>query len=305
MRLVADIGGTNSRLALAPIGTGSFFRQQNYINADFTCFNDIITDYLSHCNDSVQQLVIAMAGHVTNNVGRLTNLGWVIDGNEIASSFGEIPVLVMNDLTALGHSALQLAPNQIYPLLDLPVSQQAQRQALVVGIGTGFNLSPIVECNGTTVCTAVEAGHTSLFASIYLELERLKCGIADCFPTVESLFSGRGRRKFMAQLTGKHIQNASTYIAKQGNPENQIYDYALDKYAELIGMLLAEYKVSYLPFAGIFIAGGVARSSLVGNRAILCAKTAMSDNEFIKVNTPIWVVNDDAAALVGCATIEL
>ena len=305
MRLVADIGGTNSRLALAPTGSGELLGTRSYVNADYNCFNNVISNYLSNSDASVEQLVIAMAGPVRSNVGRLTNLNWVIDGNKLAQSFGAIPALVINDLTALGHSALKLAPNQISPILNLPVIQQRQKQALVVGIGTGFNVSPIIECNGVSFCAEVEAGHTSLFSSILLELERLMTGLSNEFSTVESLFSGRGRRKFMSLLNGENVKSASSFIAKQGIPENQVYDRALDRYAVLIGMLIAEYKVSFLPHHGIFLAGGVARSSLTGNRAILCAEAAMSENEFIKLNPPIWTINDDAAALVGCASLGM
>ena len=187
----------------------------------------------------------------------------------------------------------------------MPVINHRQKQALVIGIGTGFNVSPIIEFGGVSVCAEVEAGHTTLFSSILLELENLMTGLSHAFSTVESLFSGRGRRQFMSLLTGERVESASIFIAKQGIMENQAYDHALDRYAKLIGMLIAEYKVSYLPHDGIFLAGGVARSSLTGNRATLCAEAAMCENEVIKFNTPVWSINDDAAALVGCASLKI
>ena len=305
MRLVADIGGTNSRLALAPTGSVELTRTRSYVNADYKCFDNVISDYLSNSNATVKQLVIAMAGPVRNNVGRLTNLDWEINGNKLAQSFGTVPALVINDLTALGHSALKLAPNQVSPIVNQPVINHRQKQALVIGIGTGFNVSPIIEFGGVSVCAEVEAGHTTLFSSILLELENLMTGMSHAFSTVESLFSGRGRRQFMSLLTGERVCSASMFIGKQGILENQAYDHALDRYAELIGMLIAEYKVSYLPHDGIFLAGGVARSSLTGNRTTLCAEAAMCENDVIKLKPPVWSINDDAAALVGCASLKI
>lgn len=305
MRLVADIGGTNSRLALAPTGSVELTSTRSYVNADYKCFDNVISDYLSNSNATVKQLVIAMAGPVRNNVGRLTNLDWEINGNKLAQSFGTVPALVINDLTALGHSALKLAPNQVSPIVNQPVINHRQKQALVIGIGTGFNVSPVIEFGGVSVCAEVEAGHTTLFSSILLELENLMTGMSHAFSTVESLFSGRGRRQFMSLLTGERVDSASMFIDKQGILENQAYDHALDRYAELIGMLIAEFKVSYLPHDGIFLAGGVARSSLTGNRTTLCAEAAMCENEVIKFNTPVWSINDDAAALVGCASLKI
>ena len=305
MRLVADIGGTNSRLALAPTGSLELTRTRSYVNADYKCFDNVISDYLSNSNATVKQLVIAMAGPVRNNVGRLTNLDWEINGNKLAQSFGTVPALVINDLTALGHSALKLAPNQVSPIVNQPVINHRQKQALVIGIGTGFNVSPVIEFGGVSVCAEVEAGHTTLFSSILLELENLMTGMSHAFSTVESLFSGRGRRQFMSLLTGERVDSASMFIDKQGILENQAYDHALDRYAELIGMLIAEFKVSYLPHDGIFLAGGVARSSLTGNRTTLCAEAAMCENDVIKLKPPVWSINDDAAALVGCASLKI
>ena len=305
MRLVADIGGTNSRLALAPTGSVELLSIRRYVNADYKCFDKVISDYLSNSDAKVKQLVIAMAGPVRNNVGRLTNLDWEIDGNKLARSFGAVPALVINDLTALGHSALKLTPDQVSSIVNRPVINHRQKQALVVGIGTGFNVSPIIEFGGVSVCAEVEAGHTTLFSSILLELENLMTGLSHAFSTVESLFSGHGRRQFMSLLTGEHVDSASMFIAKQGVPENWAFDHALDRYAELIGMLIAEYKVSYLPHDGIFLAGGVARSSLTGNRATLCAEAAMCENDVIKLKPPVWSIKDDAAALVGCASLKI
>ena len=305
MRLVADIGGTNSRLALAPTGSVELTSTRSYVNADYKCFDNVISDYLSNSNATVKQLVIAMAGPVRNNVGRLTNLDWEINGNKLAQSFGTVPALVINDLTALGHSALKLAPNQVSPIVNQPVINHRQKQALVIGIGTGFNVSPVIEFGGVSVCAEVEAGHTTLFSSILLELENLMTGMSHAFSTVESLFSGRGRRQFMSLLTGERVDSASVFIDKQGILENQAYDHALDRYAELIGMLIAEFKVSYLPHDGIFLAGGVARSSLTGNRTTLCAEAAMCENDVIKLKPPVWSINDDAAALVGCASLKI
>ena len=305
MRLVADIGGTNSRLALAPTGSVELTSTRSYVNADYKCFDNVISDYLSNSNATVKQLVIAMAGPVRNNVGRLTNLDWEINGNKLAQSFGTVPALVINDLTALGHSALKLAPNQVSPIVNQPVINHRQKQALVIGIGTGFNVSPVIEFGGVSVCAEVEAGHTTLFSSILLELENLMTGMSHAFSTVESLFSGRGRRQFMSLLTGERVDSASMFIDKRGILENQAYDHALDRYAELIGMLIAEFKVSYLPHDGIFLAGGVARSSLTGNRTTLCAEAAMCENDVIKLKPPVWSINDDAAALVGCASLKI
>lgn len=305
MRLVADIGGTNTRLAFVPSGSTTPERSQSYRNADFGGFEHVIAEFLPDPAPQLLELVVAMAGPVVGNSGRLTNLDWVIDGAALSDRFGVMSVRVVNDLTALGHAALQLTPDQLVPVVDGSVATSFQRQALVVGIGTGFNVSPAVEASGHIVCTAVEAGHTSLYSSITTALDRLKPGLAQDFPTVEALFSGRGRRKFLSRLTGETVTSATPYIAKSGAPENAPFDTALDHYATLIGLLLAELKIAYLPTHGIFLAGGVSRSSLTAGRSDLCGKAAMRENPYVQMSPPVWLIDDDAAALIGCASIEV
>ena len=304
MRLVADIGGTNTRLAFVPSGQTQIGETRSYKNAQFSSFNDVIVDFLAGFSEP-SELVVAMAGPVVGNRGRLTNLNWVVDGPELSAQYDGVSVRVINDLTALGYAALQLSPDQVMPIVVSAAPATKQRQALVVGIGTGFNVSPVVEAAGQTICPAVEAGHTSMYASISLALDQIEPGLARNFPTVEALFSGRGRRKFLSLVTGQDVLRVTPFIAKQGQAGNEEADAALDTYAKLIGVLLSELKVAYLPTNGLFLAGGVARSSLTGDRTRICAEWAMRENEYVNIAPSLSIISDDAAALKGCAELKL
>ncbi|NRB03426.1 MAG: glucokinase [Rhodobacteraceae bacterium] len=306
MRLVADIGGTNTRLAMVPSGSVRPAAPKSYRNADYASFEAVISEFLPLSGaEPPDQLVVAMAGPVTGNTGRLTNLDWLIDGAQLSMRFSDIPVRVINDLTALGYSALRLSEDQLKPLLVRDVPPSPQRQALVVGIGTGFNVSPVVDTKDHIICPSVEAGHTSLYASIAAMLDSYQGGRANSFPSVESLFSGRGRRKFLSLMTGQTVESATPFIQKYRAPENAAFDQALDAYAELIGALIAELKLAYLPTDGIFLAGGVTRSSLIEDRVDLCCNMIERDNDWVNIKPPVWMIDDDTAALTGCASIEL
>jgi glucokinase len=301
MRLVADIGGTNTRVALAGAAAS-----RSYRNADFLSFEAVLQDFLTQSDAQFDQLVVAMAGPVTGNTGRLTNLDWRIDGAELSARFGGAQVRGSNELTALGYAALDLRDTQLIPVLPrAPRSGSVQQQALVVGIGTGFNLSPVLRANGHTLCPAVEAGHVSLPSVLVSGLDQIQSGLGAQFASVEALFSGRGRRRFLSLVTGQEILRATPYLERQGQADNQVFDQALDHYARLIGLYLSELKIAYLPDGGIYLAGGVARSSLVGNRIAICAKAARRENPVIKADPGIWIIADDAAALTGCGGLYL
>ncbi len=304
MRLVADIGGTNTRLALTGAGSELIENAKGYKNADYARFEDVILAYFDEVGArDPDQIVVAMAGPVSGNKGRLTNLDWVIDGAALSSRFSGARVRVINDLTALGHAAFHLKPAQLLSVVENDPLGSEQPQALVVGIGTGFNVSPAVDLGDRTVCPPVEAGHASLYSSVSAALEDVQPGLSAAFPTVETLFSGRGRRKFLSLVTGQRVDSATPYIAKTGEPGNDTFDTALDSYAHLIGVLLRELKVAYLPTDGIFLAGGVARSSLVGKRAEICCAALLQKNDYVSLSPSVWIIDDDAAALTGCASL--
>lgn len=302
MRLVADIGGTNTRLAFSCSGDVQVETTRSYLNEDFATFDDLLTQFLSSTPMHPNELVLAMAGPVLGNQGRLTNLDWVIDGVVLSARFSGQPVRVINDLAALGYASHRLSPRQLVSIAPAPCPQTAPKQALVVGIGTGFNLSPVIEDQGHILCPAMEAGHSSLPQPIRSALNQMKPELAQQFPTVESLFSGRGQQRFVSLLSGTDGHSAVTVAeeaADSGRP-----DFARDAYAGLIGSLIAGLKVAYLPTHGIYLAGGVARSSLAGKRSQICKTASERRDAPVKISPPIWVIDDDTAALTGCAAIR-
>lgn len=306
MRVVADIGGTNTRLALAAPGVG-LCAQKSFQNADYASFEAVLAAYLAQAprQSDLTECVIAMAGPVHGAQGRLTNLDWEIDAAVLGARFAIPKLRLINDLTALGLAAFDLAPAQLEVIHARPAPRLAQKQALVVGIGTGFNVSPVMEdAAGRRLSLAVEAGHFSLFAALAARLEQIEPGLSLAFATTEALFSGRGRRKFLSLVTKREVARATPFLLATGTPENAPFDAALDLYAELIGMLLAELKVAYLPSDGIYLAGGIARSSLLGARAGICRTAAEAENAAIKIAPSLALIIDDAAALTGAAALS-
>lgn len=304
MHLVADVGGTNARVARVSAAGQPPQDIMSFKNADFKSLSEVFDAYLKRNAFSLpMRAVVAVAGPVAGNAARMTNLSWVVDGAVLSEALEGADVQVVNDLTALGYSALRLQPNQLRALDEVAIPQTDRHQALVVGLGTGFNVSPVIEVKGQLICASVEAGHASLPGRVLDVLADLRPGLEKRFSTVESLFAGQGRRDFLSFLTDQLVDRVSPYLRQSGAPENILFDAALDTYAELIGHLFLDLKLNYMPLSGLFLAGGVARSSLGGHRAELCRAVLRREGQFIETPVPAWIIEDDAAALVGCAAI--
>lgn len=305
MRLVADIGGTNSRLALSLSGTIQTATIKTYANKEWDSLYAIIADYLSR--DGIvapNELVVAVAGPVQGNRAALTNRDWEVETGRLKEVSGVTSAGLLNDLSALGYAVPHLAADQLRVVSADKPKISGPAQSLVVGIGTGFNVSPVFEHAGSVLCPAVEAGHLSMPSSITLLLQDL--GFApDRFSTIEALFSGRGFISFCSSLTGDRALEGTTIVSAYGVPSEAKLTAAVDQYAALLGHLLRDLTLAYMPSAGIYFAGSVARAIMTMAPAV-CIDVLRQPFNIQTVNdAPVWMIQDDLAALSGCAQFEI
>lgn len=297
MRLVADIGGTNARLALANQGALIPHSVQSFANQDWPHLYLIIQSYLEHHQAQPDDIVLAVAGPVSGGTARLTNRDWTITCPELISQFGFKAAHLINDLSALGYAAPALTASQKQVLREASPSLQTT-QSLVVGIGTGFNVSPVLQTLNGTQCLAAEMGHVAMPASI-AQAVQTTLGTANPFPTVEHLFSGRGFEAFCRQFTGKPNLNGKDVIGRYKH--DSLLTIVVDIYASLLGQLLRELTLAYMPTGGIYLAGSVARA-LATTAPHACIETYEKPYQISGTKpSGLYVITDDFAALNGCA----
>jgi glucokinase len=301
MRLIADVGGTNSRMALSQAGHMLPETARSYSNDNWDNFYAIMADYLSNSDTStIEKVVLAVAGPVHGDRAHLTNRKWVFEADLLAQQCGVKDIYLFNDLTALGYAVPKLRPDQLRVVASGAPKQEATSNSLVVGIGTGFNVSPVWENRGSVVCPPVEAGHISMPFSIIKQLQKLGFD-QEQFQTIEALFSGRGFAVFCQDLTGDAELRGPAAIAAYQAGKNREVTTAIDHYSTLLGHLLHDLSLAYMPSSGIYLAGGVARSIITVSPAA-CLDAYEQPASILAGNTaPLWMICDDLAALTGCA----
>jgi len=302
MRLIADIGGTNSRLALSESGQVIDGSTRQYVNADWDSLYALIADFLSHhARPQISEAVVAVAGPVHADHAELTNFHWSVEAAQLAALIGAPHVRLLNDLTALGHAAPELRDDQLKLIRSGNPKQSALSQSLVVGMGTGFNVSPVLRSLHQVICPAVEAGHIAMPYSILAQLAPLALA-PESFPTIESLFSGGGLTNFARHMTGQPDLTGPAIIAAYGDPKIAV---VVDQYAAFLGILLQELSLAYMPSAGIYLAGSVARSLMPVTAGPCILAFERNASGLLHPHIPIWTINDDLAALTGCAKFEM
>lgn len=287
LRLVADVGGTNCRLALARDGRPDADSIRSVRNRDHDSFAEAATAYLADAGVTPDELVVAVAGPVTGRTARLTNWKWRFDAAELSDRFGGARVEFLNDLTALGYSVPMLGPDGLLPVVDISAPDDPRRQSLVMGIGTGFNVSPVIQSPGSVVCPRAEMGHVGLPLGVATLLRREIGAVGEGMTTIEDCFSGRG----FAALRDAHPGD----------------DAAFHKvYARLMGTLARDMLLAFMPTSGIHFAGGVARAVLSGEAASDFCQTFTQPFALDGApSAPVSVILDDAAALLGCAQLRI
>lgn len=293
LTLVADIGGTNTRFALADadgVIEKSFIR---YSNADVDCFVEAVQEYFAALvGPKPSSICIAIAGPVSAGKGELTNGEWDFDTDVLARSLGLEQAYLLNDLVALGY-ALDVLPDHVVNQIN--GGKPHGDQALVAGIATGFNVSM---CHEGHVIEA-ELGHASLPSSVMDVLRDAVGDKASSFQKVESLFSGDGLAALHVALGFKETGPAQITLPTYGEGAQTV---AL--FARALGLFCRQMAFQYMPFAGLYFNGSVARAIMNSETAAkVIAAEAGKDESFSGRfgQVPLYVITEDNAALYGCA----
>ena len=307
--LVADIGGTNTRVALAEGRRILPETVHKYSNAEFDGLKTVLRKYIAQEDDvDCSAVCVAVAGPVRNGVGALTNLDWTIDNDTLSRAARAQKVAILNDLQAQGHALGFIDPARIRPVMAGAAPAKGATQ-LVIGIGTGANAAPVFETEHGRMVMPSECGHANLPIRTQADLRLCQyVESAHGFPGVEDVLSGRGLENVYRWLgheagdeTGK---SAAGIMAGLENGSDPRATDAVRIFVRIMGTFVGNQALIQLPFGGIYLIGGVARAMAphlqdFGFEAAFCDKGRF--NEFMK-NFPVSVIEDDFAALIGCAS---
>ncbi|MGZ2257384.1 glucokinase [Roseobacter sp. A03A-229] len=298
--ILADVGGTNVRFACAREGAIQGGLTRRYQNDDYADFDAALEAYLAHAQvHTLEALTVAVAGPVTAQTARLTNRGWSFDAGQLAERHGAQRVGLLNDLSALGYALDSLGPDGTEVVVDAPVPEDDQR--LVIGAGTGFNVSPVLRVGDQTVCLRAEAGLGSLPTRV---ADHLHAYVGPSTPWVrcaEDAVRGPGLSELHAAATGAAKIDAREVIDAANRGEGQALA-SVEIYARMLGTFIQDLRLLYMPAGGIFLAGSVVRG-LLSSPAQALFKEVLSGQPTVKSNLPpvaVSVITQDEAALLGC-----
>ena len=308
LSLVADIGGTNTRVALADGARLLPATVRRYSNAEYPGLETVLKTYIKDEGDvDCRAICVAVAGPVRDGVGTMTNLDWQFDRDTLMRASRAEHGVVLNDLQAQGHALGHVAAENIRPIVTGGTDAGPDAAQLVIGVGTGFNMAPVWNLPTGRVVTPSECGHANL--PIRTDAELRLCQYVETahgFPAVEDVLSGRGLERvyrFFGHEAGDARELAAAAIMQAAAEDDPRATEAVKLFVRILGTVAGNLALIQLPFGGVYLVGGVARAMTPYLQRFGFAEAFRDKGRFagFMQNFSVSIIEDDYAALTGCA----
>lgn len=312
--LVADIGGTNARFALATARDGEIIltHQTQMSVSDFTRIDDAIAVFLQSAQNAAPcEALLAVAGPVRDGVAQLTNAAWTIDARVLASTFAFTGCRVVNDFSAQAWGALSIPRERLVTIFE---GDARMAPSLVLGPGTGLGLALLIPRDGGDHdVLATEAGHIAFAATTPREIAvRAALAQSHGYVSVEHIVSGPGLARVYAALCALDgvAPAASAQDGKAVNalrPTDARAQEALDLILAALGQFAGDAVLMTGATGGVVLTGGMLAAVAAavpgsGFGARFYARGAMSP---YLAKVPVQQILAPDAPLYGAAALAL
>lgn len=301
--LIADVGGTNIRLAA--IHNQQITHLECFKCAEFDSLESVVAHYVELHKLDVNDACFGIAGPVVGDVFTMTNLGWSfsIDSVKQALSFNQVHFI--NDYTAIAMSLASLDDSQLTTIHAGQPNEDAPR--IVCGPGTGLGVAQLVKVNGFLQCISGEGGHSDFAPTDYRQLKLLENLMAKFeHVSIERLLSGQGIVNIYQSLAFIDGNDAQAFDASQ---ISQAYIKQSDPLCietmEIFYKALAQYLGNMVltsgAFGGVYIAGGIMPRiiDVLDIQSFIDAFSRKGRFSEYALTAPIYLITEPQPGLLG------
>ena len=301
--LVADIGGTNTRVALGDT-TGGLHGLRVLKNTDIDDLQTLLEETIGAGRRRTTSAVLALAGPVDGDEVRLTNHPWTISRSIFENALGLRRLILVNDFLAVAHAMPVLKERDV---IEIQKGEAAgPGNILVCGPGTGFGAAALIDSGATKTGITSEAGHMVLGAASQDEIELFSRISLQNGPTaVEHVLSGTGLVSLCRALSQKVL--TSEEIIASAQADNVDARRTIAVFMKVFGRIVGDLALAYNALGGVYIVGGIGRAlapmyAHSGFLESFCNHPPYADR---LRRTPLCVVTHDQPGLVGALQIGI
>ncbi|MFK7977358.1 MAG: glucokinase [Halioglobus sp.] len=311
-RLVADVGGTNSRIALWDPALNELSNRCDYLNEDFESFNAVIAAWLAQLNEPApEQACVAIAAPPFDDLVEMPSIDWSFSIRQTAKQFGFDDMRVINDFEANAYSLPHLSQNDIVTIHQGEAGSSGKLAA--VGPGTGLGGAAFGLVAGRPTASACEPGHMSLAPATPMELELFSL-LLKKHPVIyaELLLSGRGLPRLYAAVAEVMGEKAEVLGAPEISARAQTEEYptcsqTMETFCALLGSICGDFVLAQGAYGGLYLCGGILPKmvALLSNSSFQTRFTAKGEMQEYLQAVPIHVITSGRAGLIGAAHTPL
>jgi glucokinase len=311
--IVADIGGTNARFGLATQldeATGRFTIEQQHVFqcANHSTFQDVLGSYI----DSIEgtrptAACIAIAGPVSGDRMKMTNLSWDFSIDAVRKQFGLERLELMNDFGAQAYATLYMQEADlpvIYPGKPLAGSPRA-----VLGPGTGLGVAGLVHFGGRWYPLCGEGGHTTYAPTSEKEVEiRRVIEPSNKHVSVEKFVSGPGLLsiyKALCVVNGVPCEDLTPGDVSQRalSGDCPTCAEALQFFLKILGSAAGDVAMVLGALGGVYLGGGILPKveSMIDDSLLIESFLDKGRMRALLENVPVYLMKGDKPALAGAA----
>ena len=311
--IVADIGGTNSRLAWIErpaTGKAVIRQQKSYVNALFTDFETLLAAFIGECSEisAISLLCLALPAPVKGGSVKLTNIDWTLRQKHLSEQFKIREVLFINDFQAAALGTTVVDASKLITLNDAPLEPQGPRA--VIGAGTGLGVAYMHWLQMNFRAFATEGGHVDfaprddIQEELYDYLEKKYDRVS-----YERILSGPGLidlYNFCKEANGREI--TAGWVNEQAMQGNNLAAVtAMRLYATIFGAFAGNIVLMFRPTGGIYLVGGVTAKTAywLQSEFFLDAFLDKGRMSSLAIQTPLYLVTDENTGLKGIIEFAL
>jgi glucokinase len=293
-------------------------------SASAPSLEDIVRGFLERnpIRGRIEAACIGVPGPVLEGSVRATNLPWLINEKSFGEKLGIPKVRLVNDHAATAAALPLLAPEDLITLHP-GLEERERRVFAVLAPGTGLGQAySVLGTDGRHHPFPSEGGHVEFAPKDEIEFDLLNY-LRDKLRkrvSIERVLSGPGilniysflrdrshcdePEALRAEITAAPVPVA--VVSAHGlSGKYAICSMALDIFARVLGSQAGDVVLTYLSTGGVFLGGGIppkvaAKLQAGGTVAAYLQKGRLSP---LVEMTPLYIINNDRAALLGAAAL--
>jgi glucokinase len=301
--LIADIGATNSRFALAGPGARPE-RMVKYRGDDIASFEDGIDCYVRECGVRPQAAVLAIAAPVEGDAITMTNRRWSFRLSELARRYDWRAVRGLNDFEAVAWALTRLQSDDARPIG--PVSGGRKGPRVVFGPGTGLGVAALVPAGEGWRPVPSEGGHVVFGPATDDEqpvFARLRA--AEGMVSAEKVLSGPGIPRLHRAVHDSDEMLTPADVVSRAHAGDAAAQATIALFVRLFGRFAGDLALTFRAFGGVYIGGGVARrlGRMLDADAFRAAFQNHPPYADLLETIPTTLITFDEPGLIGCAAL--